>query len=1690
MKDSAQELQRIQGFEIYGKELYQLALNTDSPVLIMIIGEFSTGKSTFINALVGKEVTTVNDTPTTAVITKLCYGAREQITVYFTDGRAEEHSFSELKVLTAESKTNHDSLHQAIEYVEVAMPIPILQRINIIDSPGLNADKQLHIETTKRYMDKADTVFWMFSATDSPGKQTELEAIKALSPRLKPIAIVNKIDDIDEEEEESIDDLLDNFKSRVRKEVSQVIGISAKLALEGKLLNQRDKIKESNIQAVFDILEHTIIPATDKYKMNSLLESLASFVFHSMAALLIEDDSMSYERQIEVKRNNRTIQNIESRIVAELLPYAQEQYSAGNLSAQMFLGIMTYYGVGIEKDAEQSIDLLESLPSFTSKDGALKEEFLYTHFKGTHEYPKMIYWLKKGADAGRDIAMYRLAECYLDGIGVDINIRSAVSYLVKAYENGSDLAAKKLGLQGTALQITNNTLKLLEIAGEEDCVDAQLQLFKYYNSKPDAASKQKALQWLQEAGTSNSGYAQFKLGEYFSKKHANDAEALKWFKQAFENNYPGALEKICHCYYEGVHIRRNDKEAHYWYSKGANAGVVKALTALGEQYLYGRGIKRNYRLAIQWLKKGVNQNDSDAYYLLAICYKHGRGFKVNYNKYLTYMKKAAALGNVYAKVIIGYLNSKEDWQAQKQLIQLAESGFAKAQFFVGLCREKGIIIDQGDYVKDYANAAKQENDMAFAKLGFLYLHGFVNQASCVSIRQDDALAIQYLKKSASYNNSYAQNILGECYEFGQSVLKNATMALSWYAKAAEDLQKDALCHLSHIYRKGKEWINDNKEYSYTELLNMNEATQITKDVVKANELLEKAALAGSTMAQFELGKMYETGDGFTKNMDDAILWYEKAAKGGNALAQFRLGELSSQDFSKSFEWYLKAAEQGIADAQYKVSLAYEHGKGVKRNNVLAIEWLEKAGLSNHREAVRDMCTYLHQKYGENSNSQCAKWYERGANSGFVSAQVWLGDCYRLGCGKDKYQGAALKWYEKAATKGNVEAMFWAGMLGINQKNNTQAIQWLSTAAEKGNAEAQYVLGKAYYEGTVVPKNATKAISLVKQAASQSHVEAMYLFGNCYYQGVGTAKNENAALKFYRKAAERNHAPAQYMLGKILETMSGESQASFSWYKKAAEQGITEAEYKVGLGILHGMGSEGNKDEAAKWLEKAAIKQHKDATYQLCLLCHSGIRKSDVECFTWYLKGADLGHADVQCWVAECYRLGKGCSQDIITAIQYYNLARKQKNVIASAWWGQLTLTKQKATAWNALLFAASKGDANAQFWLGQYYFQGKFVVKSNIKAVEYFLMATKQVHQGAIFYLGVCRLYGYGIERDYSQAFNCFLKAAQTGNPRAQYMAGKCYEYGLGITHDDAQAFSWYLKAAKNGIAVAQNKVGICYANGKGTLKNSLNAEKWLKEASSTMNPCFQVNLATVNFMERNIISSDLLKEAAAKGHPIAQYLLCCMFHDKKLVDNVLQKKLYKHCANAGLADVQYWQFQKFEPSNLTLLKDSASHGYVPAQLELGKYYYYKQNNKQESFKWIQKAADAGDIDAIYMLACYYWKGEGVEKDLPKAYQLFLKIAAKCKEAEYMIGLCRFNGWGISIDKKEAIKYYRSAGNQNYGEAQNALGYCYYKGFGVEKNIESAINWFQRASNHGSNVAKRNLEIAKQSLSLKEKYRL
>ena len=104
------------------------------------------------------------------------------------------------------------------------------------------------------------------------------------------------------------------------------------------------------------------------------------------------------------------------------------------------------------------------------------------------------------------------------------------------------------------------------------------------------------------------------------------------------------------------------------------------------------------------------------------------------------------------------------------------------------------------------------------------------------------------------------------------------------------------------------------------------------------------AEAGDASAQYNLGVMYQNGQGVPQDYAEAVKWYRLAADQGNADAQTNLGVMYGngdgvpQDYAEAVRLYRLAADQGYARAQSNLGLMYEYGRGVLQDKVMAHMW--------------------------------------------------------------------------------------------------------------------------------------------------------------------------------------------------------------------------------------------------------------------------------------------------------------------------------------------------------------------------------------------------------------------------------------------------------------------------------------------------------------------------------------------------------------------------------------------------------------------------------------------------------------------------------------------------------------------------------------------------------------------------------
>ncbi|MBL1142320.1 MAG: sel1 repeat family protein [Proteobacteria bacterium] len=104
--------------------------------------------------------------------------------------------------------------------------------------------------------------------------------------------------------------------------------------------------------------------------------------------------------------------------------------------------------------------------------------------------------------------------------------------------------------------------------------------------------------------------------------------------------------------------------------------------------------------------------------------------------------------------------------------------------------------------------------------------------------------------------------------------------------------------------------------------------------------------------------------------------------------------------------------------------------------------------------------------------------------------------------------------------------------------------------------------------------------------------------------------------------------------------------------------------------------------------------------------------------------------------------------------------------------------------------------------------------------------------------------------------------------------------------------------------------------------------------------------------------------------------------------------------------------------------------------------------------------AERGDHRAMYALGSMYSAGQGVEKNLKKAYELFYEAAKNGRaDAMHKLGLMYEQGTGVKQNNKKALRYYQKSAKLGYSLAQYNFGLMYMNGTGVKQNPVKAYAW-------------------------------
>lgn len=340
----------------------------DDILRVLVMGKFSSGKSTFLNALMGQTFLPAKPTPTTAVIGEIIYADHPEAILYPKKGSAVGEKPFNIKVedlskyiVIDHTTATEDQKKAPNPYQKIVIKYPLnvcKHGIMFVDSPGLD-DPTCHDAITKDYLPTADAIIYCMNASMafSAGDKMEIERLVALG--YKSIIFVLTYFDVIQSNDELMGS---NDAEETRKHYTEKLAkytdlgsngiffVSSVLALKAKKSGNQQFLEQSNFPPLEKKLEQILFDEKGRMK---LLKALFS------TRRINRETNQQLTDLIDIANSDRG--GLRERIHDAQNNLNEAQTKANYIIAQFRIGINSL--VNGSKDRGRSFFMSEILPS-------------------------------------------------------------------------------------------------------------------------------------------------------------------------------------------------------------------------------------------------------------------------------------------------------------------------------------------------------------------------------------------------------------------------------------------------------------------------------------------------------------------------------------------------------------------------------------------------------------------------------------------------------------------------------------------------------------------------------------------------------------------------------------------------------------------------------------------------------------------------------------------------------------------------------------------------------------------------------------------------------------------------------------------------------------------------------------------------------------------------------------------------------------------------------------------------------------------------------------------------------------------------------------------------------------------------------------------------------------------------------
>ncbi len=283
-------------------------------------------------------------------------------------------------------------------------------------------------------------------------------------------------------------------------------------------------------------------------------------------------------------------------------------------SASFLMGIMLYYGHGVQQDYNQAFKWLKMAAGYGAYNAYDILASMYAFGQGTAQNPTEAFkCAKKAADNGIITSYFKVGTMYSNGEGVEQNDQEAYKWIKKAAEAKDPYSYGALGIMyyqgiGTAIDL-KEAYRIAKIGAEYEDPEAMALLARMYREgKGVSKSIIDSFEWQKKAAEKGFVSSFIWLGVMYedglgTSKDVN--EAITWYKKANDNDVPNAPMMLCQAYY----TQKDYVEAKKWADKTINQKeyALVGYRILALLNMYGLGIPQNKNKAFELIAKAIDE---------------------------------------------------------------------------------------------------------------------------------------------------------------------------------------------------------------------------------------------------------------------------------------------------------------------------------------------------------------------------------------------------------------------------------------------------------------------------------------------------------------------------------------------------------------------------------------------------------------------------------------------------------------------------------------------------------------------------------------------------------------------------------------------------------------------------------------------------------------------------------------------------------------------------------------------------------------------------------------------------------------------------------------------------------------------------------------------------------------------------